>query len=412
MDFACGCLPFYLHCKLEVWHVHSHVCQWFLGIHPAERIPQEPRCGPQTWHPWQSCPRSSVSFEIHVASLSFSNPQPQSTVKTFILNFFSTSNACHCLYFSTGQVSSQESSEHGTPSIFVSPGDQQSRVAFGISIPGNEDRNDIYFSIAASTNLKWAGIGLGNDEMDGALYLIIYSSASGKNVTISARTASGHDEPVYDPTIQLKAMAGTGITADAIMNFAGLCVNCRSWSATKNKKRDSDGDGDGGNEDKNKIDVTSEDQECIYGLASGGPMNSDDPAASINYHTRYGSFEINLKQAVSSGVAEPPNVVEALELGSSASSGSKVSEDNTTQNWVAIWHAIIMIVCFIGLLPLGVIFLRVLDRVRWHGWNQTLAAVGIIVGAGVGIYDSLRYTRVSNKLTFLLSPVARKLTQT
>lgn len=272
----------------------------------------------------------------------------------------------------TGQASSQEELE--TSSIFVSPGDQQ--VAFGISIPrrdpdSSSDNDDIYFSIAANSNLKWAGIGLGSSEMSGALYLIIYSSASGANVTLSPRAASGQDEPVYDPSIHIEAMAGTGITADGIMTFSGRCTNCRSWSG-------------------NAIDLSSDAQDCIYGLAPEGPMNSDDPAAPLNYHTRYGSFTIDLKQAVaaSSRDAEPPR------LGFGSSSGSTLTSEETTENWAGISHAIIMVFCFVGLLPLGIIFLRVMNKVRWHGINQTVAAVGIIIGTGVGIYDSLRYNRV------------------
>ncbi len=207
--------------------------------------------------------------------------------------------------------------------------------------------------------------------MKGALFLIIYSSASGTNVTLSPRTASGEVEPVYDPSIHVQALVGTGIT-NGTMTFLGRCTNCRSWS-------------NGG-----AIDMLSDAQDCIYGLAPEGPMTSDDPAAPLNYHTNYGSFTMNLKQATSS-TASPPLLGMP---GSMPSSGSALVSDKSTQNWTAIVHAVIMVGCFIGLLPLGVIFLRVMDKVRWHAVNQALAAVGIVIGAGVGIYDSVRYNRV------------------
>lgn len=207
--------------------------------------------------------------------------------------------------------------------------------------------------------------------MQGALFFIIYSSASGSNVTISTRTVSGNVEPIHDPSFNVEALAGTGV-ANGTMTFSGRCTNCRSWSG-------------GG-----PIDVSSDAQACIYGLASDGPMNSDDPAASLNYHTAYGSFNIDLKQAASS-VASPPALGTP---GNMPNSGSTLLSDKSTQNYTAIIHAVIMVGCFLGLLPLGVIFLRMLNNVRWHAVNQSLALIGIVIGAGIGIYDSTRYNRV------------------
>jgi hypothetical protein len=260
-----------------------------------------------------------------------------------------------------GQASGQES-------IFIA---SQQQVAFGISIPADSSSNDIYFTLAAASSLKWAAVGLGSSEMKGALFLIIYSSASGANVTLSTRTVSGNVEPIYDSGLHVEALAGTG-TANGTMTFSGRCANCRSWSG-------------GGS-----IDVSSEAQDCIFALAPDGPMNSDDYEASLNYHTIYGSFSMNLKQAASS-VASPPLLGMT---GTESSSGSTLLSDKSTQNWITIIHAAIMVGCFIGLLPFGVIFLRVMDKVRWHAFNQSLALVGIIIGAGFGIYDSMRYNRV------------------
>ncbi|RKU39849.1 hypothetical protein DL546_000831 [Coniochaeta pulveracea] len=252
-------------------------------------------------------------------------------------------------------------------SIFVEP---QHRVAFGVSIPDNSSSNDIYFSLAAASNLKWAGVGLGSSEMKGALFLIIYSSASGAKVTLSARTVSDHVEPMYDSEIHIEPLSGTGI-ANGTMTFSGRCTNCRSWSG-------------GGS-----IDVSSDDQDCIFAFAPGGPMNSDDFTAPLNYHTSYGSFSINLKQATS-WVPSPP----LLGLSETeSSSGATLLSDESTQNWVTIIHAVIMVGCFIGMLPLGAIFLRVMNKIRWHAINQSFALVGIMIGTGLGIYTSLRYTR-------------------
>ena len=45
---------------------------------------------------------------------------------------------------------------------------------------------DVYVQITAPTAAGWAGFGFGN-RMRGALIFVIYSSADGKNVTLSPR---------------------------------------------------------------------------------------------------------------------------------------------------------------------------------------------------------------------------------
>jgi len=57
--------------------------------------------------------------------------------------------------------------------------------------------------------------------------------------------------------------------------------------------------------------------------------------------------------------------------------------------------ACIMVLTFVGLMPLGTLILRVLGWTRIHGINQTLASILGITGAGIGIYISTLYNRVS-----------------
>jgi hypothetical protein len=56
-----------------------------------------------------------------------------------------------------------------------------------------------------------------------------------------------------------------------------------------------------------------------------------------------------------------------------------------------------MIISFLGLMPIGLLILRVVDNVRWHGLNQTLSVVALI-GAFVGIYLGTMYNRVCGVL--------------
>jgi hypothetical protein len=63
--------------------------------------------------------------------------------------------------------------------------------------------------------------------------------------------------------------------------------------------------------------------------------------------------------------------------------------------------ACIMIFTFVGLLPLGTLILRLFGWTRIHGINQTFASILGMTGAGVGIYMSTLYNRVSYSLEFL-----------
>lgn len=59
------------------------------------------------------------------------------------------------------------------------------------------------------------------------------------------------------------------------------------------------------------------------------------------------------------------------------------------------FHALIMTGAFVILFPLGVLFLRVFEKVILHWLNQAFAVLVVIVGAGIGIYISLMYNKVS-----------------
>jgi len=57
--------------------------------------------------------------------------------------------------------------------------------------------------------------------------------------------------------------------------------------------------------------------------------------------------------------------------------------------------ACIMISAFLGLMPGGILILRVMNRVKWHSINQTIASAAALIGTGIGIYAGTMYNRVS-----------------
>lgn len=64
-------------------------------------------------------------------------------------------------------------------------------------------------------------------------------------------------------------------------------------------------------------------------------------------------------------------------------------------DWSGPVHAVLMVGSFIMLFPIGVIFLRLLEKVKWHAWMQGVGVVFTIIGLGVGVYLGREYNHVS-----------------
>lgn len=258
-------------------------------------------------------------------------------------------------------------------SVFVSP-DQE--LAFGITIPEDSTSEDVYFTLAAQPAVGWAAVGLGADTMSGnALVLMVYASASGKNVTFSPRlTSQGRSEPAPYPDLRFEVLPSTGLYNGTFM-FSARCFNCRRWPG-------------GGS-----IDVNSAAQRFIYAAGPSYDVNSDDAAAPLKFHRSYGSFSMDLRAAQGPSQAPTLNSQTAKKSQGAALTGESKRDG---RDWSALFHAVILVFCFVGLLPFGLVVLRVGNWPRWHAINQTIALIGIIVGFGLGVHISFKYNRSRN----------------
>jgi hypothetical protein len=101
--------------------------------------------------------------------------------------------------------------------------------------------------------------------MTGANIFVVYTSANGKNVTLSPRLGTGHVEPQFNSKAEVSLLDGSGISnGKMIANVK--CSNCQSWS--------------GGS-----MDFTSSSGNWIHAFqSSGGALNSDDTSATISQH--------------------------------------------------------------------------------------------------------------------------------
>jgi hypothetical protein len=203
--------------------------------------------------------------------------------------------------------------------------------------------------------------------MDDTLMFMAYADSSGKNITLSPRLSYGHTEPSYTNNITVSVQPGSGI-ANGNMTVNAMCSNCRSWK--------------GGS-----IDPTNTAAKFIFAVGPDGSINSNSGTANIKRHATYGAFTMDLTKAV--GAAGVPVPVTA------DTSGTVETQDQTDHDFSAALHACIMILAFVGLMPIGVLILRVLKSPKWHGFNQTLSAALALLGVFLGIYAATMYNRVN-----------------
>lgn len=250
-------------------------------------------------------------------------------------------------------------------------------------------QGDIFFQITAPTSLSWVALGQGS-SMAGSNIFVVYSSADGKNVTLSPRTASGHTQPRFNSAARAILLGGSGIT-NGTMVANIRCSNCDSWT--------------GGT-----MDFTGTSSTWIYAMASGDPVNSDDVNADINQHSHSGaaSFSWDISTAKGGSDANPFLTNNAAASTSSAStasadgnnnmsttgssaSDSDASDGGSTETFdrASTAHAVLAGIAFVALFPFGGILIRLANfpsLVRVHAALQLLASALYAAAFGIGVW--------------------------
>ena len=106
--------------------------------------------------------------------------------------------------------------------------------------------------------------------MAGSNIFVMYTSADGKNVTVSPRIGKGNYEPLHDTAAKITILEGSGVQ-NGVMTANVQCSNCGSWN--------------GGS-----MDFTSASASWIYAYKSGSALNSDSLTESINQHDAAAAF--------------------------------------------------------------------------------------------------------------------------
>ncbi|KXT14681.1 hypothetical protein AC579_6396 [Pseudocercospora musae] len=180
----------------------------------------------------------------------------------------------------------------------------ESDICYSLNIPestASSGNGDIFFQLSAPTTYTWVALGQGS-SMSGSNIFVMYTSADGKNVTVSPRLGTGHVEPQHHTDAQVELLEGSGV-ADGNMIANVRCGNCNSWS--------------GG-----RMDFTGSSSDWIYGYKSGVSMNSDDLSASISRHDNASPFTWNMASAKGGDSVNP---FVSSSSGNATSSGSSTA---------------------------------------------------------------------------------------
>jgi hypothetical protein len=209
-------------------------------------------------------------------------------------------------------------------------------------------------------------VGMGSDKMDDSLMMLVYADSTGNNITLSPRLSSGNVEPSYTSNITVNVLPGTGISNGVYMVNA-MCKNCRSWK--------------GGS-----VDPTSTSGKFIFAAGPGGRLNTNDLSANIKRHSVYGTFTMDLTKALGASGVPIANTADRAD--------SIQTEIKTDHDFSSAFHGCLMILAFVGLMPIGIMILRIMNSPKWHGWNQALSAAIALLGVMLGIYSGTMYNRV------------------
>jgi hypothetical protein len=220
---------------------------------------------------------------------------------------------------------------------------------------------------------------------------------SPSGVTLCSRTSTGNIEPLHDPTSGCSINSGDGITNGIVkqddkevfvMNAHCKGIKDRDLTRGRDVKLDA---GTG------KVDFSSTQQPFIFAL---GPtdrnLRSDAKGADIRRHSMYGRFNVDLTKA---GVktANDINQKELAQVGTWQNHNAIIVDKPTRDSeWSGPVHGVLMCGTFVILFPLGVIFLRIVEEVKWHAWMQSSGSVLLLGGIGIGIYVSKQYNHVSS----------------
>ncbi|KAI9717921.1 MAG: hypothetical protein M1812_004448 [Candelaria pacifica] len=275
------------------------------------------------------------------------------------------SSRCFVLFLSLLHFITPSYATNGA-STFVLGGDDGANLKFAINVP---DRSDgLNFYVSGPTGNSWLAFGAGS-QMKGALMFIVYPSENDPAIQ-ELQSTSGHSEPSFTPDISFNTTRETGISNNTYHAFIS-CSNCRKWK--------------GGS-----LDVKSKNEPWLFAVGPEYSLQSNSKQANLRQHDNYGFFTVDMVQAT----GDPESLWNQTSSINVTSGATSKGFHDSGQGYAAPLHALFMAGSFGVLFPLGVIYLRVLEKVMWHAFNQAFAVLVVSIGAALGIYSSRLYNKV------------------
>ncbi|EMD60695.1 hypothetical protein COCSADRAFT_40304 [Bipolaris sorokiniana ND90Pr] len=251
-------------------------------------------------------------------------------------------------------------------------------VCFKLNIPqstASSGSGDIFFQIQAPSSYEWVALGQGNGMANSNIF-VVYTSASGNNVTLSPRHTTSYSPPTLNTDAQVTLLEGSGVS-NGVMTANVKCSNCNSWS--------------GGT-----MDFKSGSGNWIYAFQnSGGSKNTDDTSAQINQHSDHSVFNWDFAQAKGGSSVNP--LIATTSTGTTPNTGNTNSGITTISAAGAVTnrrekliaHGVLSSLAFVIFFPTGGIAIRLVSMtgmVWLHGAFQIFGYMTYIAGAGLGIH--------------------------
>ncbi|KAK4554555.1 hypothetical protein LTR86_008410 [Recurvomyces mirabilis] len=286
----------------------------------------------------------------------------------------------------------------------VSQNCPSTNLCFKVNVPDSTAQSgsgDIYLRISAPISYSWAALGQGS-QMRGANMFVVYTSADGGNVTISQRSASGHNMPTEVSQSTVTLLEGSGVQGNT-MTANIRCTGCTSWS--------------GGT-----MNPTDSSSNWIYAYKEGSALATNDAATSIQQHDEHGSLQLDLTQARGGSSQNPFLAAQTSNTtntsGTSGTTtttqsgggggGASSSSSNNSQNTILLVHASLAGIAFVALFPGGAILIHLANfkSAIWiHAAIQALAYIVFIAAAGLGIYLAVNQGKFSSTGIDIAHPI-------
>ncbi|RAH77141.1 CBD9-like protein, partial [Aspergillus japonicus CBS 114.51] len=258
------------------------------------------------------------------------------------------------------------------------PSTTHPNLTYSVTVPDTTTQHNagpIYLQIRAPRTLQWVALGQGS-RMAGANILVVYTDASGTNLTLSPRLGRGHIEPQYTDLAHATLLPSSSVTDDTIeANIQ--CTNClASWAAPSDTS----------------YAPASTAAPFIWAYHTGRALNSSSVQETLTIHSDMGSTTLDLSHAQFSAAENNSTDLNPFALTSTQPPTPQTGNDThpqTKTRAILIVHGTLMATAFLlGFplfalpIPLGVQY-NIATR---HAPLQLFTLALVITGLGTGVY--------------------------